>query len=216
MRRFAIITALALAFAANAPVSLAVERNSAPPVPAGTYTLDKLHTSLLFRVSHLGFSSYTGRFTKLDARLEFDPARLASSRVNVTIDPRSISADNVPESFLEMLAGKDWLDAGTFSEMSFRSKSVEVAGPNKFRILGDLTLHGVTRPVTLDARYNGGYAQHPFEPRARIGFSATGRFKRSDFGITNGIPAPGTQMGVSDEVEVILESEFTGPPVAKN
>jgi polyisoprenoid-binding protein YceI len=217
MSRIATVTTIAaLALTAISPFAAALDKTAPAPVPAGVYTMDKLHTSLLFRVSHIGFSSYTARFTKLDATLDFDPSNLATSRVNVTIDPSSITADNVPSSFLDMLSGKDWLDAQTYPQMTFRSKSIEITGTQRFRILGELTLHGVTKPVVLDARYNGGYASHPFEPRARAGFSATGRFKRSDFGIVAGIPAPGTTMGVGDEVEVILESEFTGPAVAKN
>jgi len=130
----------------------------------------------------------------------------------VDIDPRSIEADNAPSGFLQTLAGKDWLDADRFPDMTFRTKSVEVTGPGTFRVNGELTLHGVTRPLALEARYNGGYASHPYEPHARVGFSAQGKFKRSDFGVSYGIPAPGSIMGVSDEVQVTLESEFTGPP----
>lgn len=211
MRRLATLAALALATCA--PFAAALDQQ-APAVPKGHYEIDRSHTSLLFRVSHLGFSTYTGRFTRVDAKLDFDPARIAASRVNVTIDPGSIHADNVPSSFLDSLAGKDWLDAAKFPTMSFRSNSVEVTGTQTFRIHGDLTLHGVTRPIVLDARYNGGYASHPMEPRARIGFSAQGSFKRSDFGVSTGIPAPGTTMGVGDEVQVVLETEFTGPPLA--
>jgi len=213
MRRSATFAALALA--ATAPFAIALESGNSPPVPAGKYTLDKAHTSLIFRVSHMGFSSYTGRFASVDAKLDFDPARLASSRVNVTIDPRSIDADNAPSGFLEMLSGKDWLDAAKFPEMAFRSKTVEVTGANTFRIRGELTLHGITKPVVLNASYNGGYAGHPMDPNARIGFSARGKFKRSDFGLSIGIPEPGTNMGVGDEVEVVLESEFNGPPLAQ-
>ena len=82
------------------------------------------------------------------------------------------------------------------------------------RVTGDFTLHGVTKPVTLLVTFNGGYAGHPMDPNARIGFSATGALKRSDFGITLGIPAPGTTMGVGDEIEIALQAEFTGPPLA--
>ena len=82
------------------------------------------------------------------------------------------------------------------------------------RISGELTLHGVTKPVTLMATYNGGYAGHPYDPHARIGFSAKGTLKRSDFGVAYGIPAPGTTMGVFDDVEVIVEAEFSGPALA--
>jgi polyisoprenoid-binding protein YceI len=213
MRRLVTFTALTLA--AFSPLAVALDKDAAAPVPKGAYEIDKLHTSLIFRVSHIGFSAYTGRFTRVDAKLDFDPARLAASRVSVTIDPRSIQADNVPSDFLETLAGKDWLDAGSYPEMKFVSRKVEVTGTNDLRIHGDLTLHGVTKPIVLNASYNGGYASHPMEPRARIGFSAQGKFKRSDFGISHGIPAPGTTMGVGDEVQVVLETEFTGPPVAK-
>jgi polyisoprenoid-binding protein YceI len=186
------------------------------PVPKGVYEVDKAHTSLIFRVSHLGFSTYTGRFTRLDAQLQFDPDNIAGSRVTVNIDPKSIEADNAPSGFLQSLAGKDWLDADRFPEMKFRTRSVESTGKQSFRIRGELTLRGVTKPVTLDATYNGGYASHPYEPNARVGFSARGSFKRSDFGVSYGIPEPGTTMGVGDQVEVLIESEFSGPPPTAN
>jgi len=204
--------------AAFAVLSLAVTAVPAAttitaPVPQGAYTVDKAHTSLTFRVSHIGFSMYTGRFSRFDAQLQFDPDDIAASRVNVTIDPKSIEADNAPSGFLQSLAGKDWLDAERFPEMKFRTRSVESTGKQTFRIRGELTLHGVTKPVTLDATYNGGYASHPYDPQARVGFSARGSFKRSDFGVSYGIPEPGTTMGVGDQVEVLIESEFSGPPL---
>jgi polyisoprenoid-binding protein YceI len=214
MRLFTSLTLLVIASAAQAQVPPA----SDAPVPKGTYALDKAHASLLFRVNHLGFSSLTGRFTRYDAKLDFDPAQPGGARVDVTIDPRSISTDNAPDGFLDMLAnGKDWLDANRYPEMKFVSRSVVVSGET-LRVNGELTLRGVTRPLVLEARYNGGYASHPFEPKARIGFSAQGTFKRSDFGISAGVPAAGSTMGVSDDVVVVLEAEFTGPParVARN
>ena len=206
MRRLAFLFPLALATAA--PLAVAQE------VPAGAYTVEKSHTSLTFRVDHLGFSKFTGRFTALEADLRFDPRHLAASSVEVRIDPRSIESDNAPEGFLAMLAGPQWLDAEQFPRITFVSTSVKVTGEQTFQLEGKLTLHGVTRPMTLEARYNGGYAGHPMDPHARVGFSATGWFKRSDFGVTIGIPAPGTTMGVGDEVQVTLESEWSGPPLA--
>ena len=212
MRPSTFFALFALAAAASGSALAAdVPAPATAPVPAGAYTVDKAHTSLIFRVSHLGFSTYTGRFTRLDANLQFDPGNFAASRVSVIIDPRSIEADNAPSGFMQTLAGKDWLDAERFPEMSFRSKSVEVTGANTFRLRGELTLHGVTKPIVLEARYNGGYASHPYEPNARVGFSAQGKFSRSDFGVSLGIPAAGTTMGVGDEVAVTLESEFSGP-----
>jgi polyisoprenoid-binding protein YceI len=69
--------------------------------------------------------------------------------------------------------------------------------------------------VTLNATYNGGYSSHPFEPRPRIGFSAKGTLKRSEFGIGYGVPAPGTTFGVGDDLEIVIESEFVGPELKK-
>jgi polyisoprenoid-binding protein YceI len=220
MRPVALLAVLALAAHAAGVTALdkddppAVPAPSAAPVPTGAYQMDKAHTSLVFRVNHLGFSTFTGRFTGVDAKLQFNARNPAASQVSVDIDPRTIEADNAPSGFLQALAGKNWLDAERFPAMTFRSRSIERAGKGAFRVQGDLTLHGVTRPIVLDAKYNGGYAGHPYDPQARIGFSAQGSFKRSEFGVSNGIPAAGSSFGVGDEVEVILETEFTGPPLA--
>lgn len=192
---------------------------SSDPIPKGSYSLDKAHASLIFRVNHLGFSSFTGRFTQYDARLEFDPTKPASSSVSVTIDPRSISSDNAPGGFLDTLAtSKDWLDAAEFPEMKYVSQRVEVVSPQELRVHGQLTVRGVTKPLVLVTRFNGGYAGHPFDPAARVGFSAQGSFKRSDFGLAYGVPTGDSKFGVGDEVQVMLEAEFTGPPlkVARN
>ncbi|MBC7983947.1 MAG: polyisoprenoid-binding protein [Candidatus Obscuribacterales bacterium] len=182
-------------------------------VPAGTYMLDKAHASLTFRVNHLGFSNYTARFKSFDAQLQFDPANFAASTVSAKIEPRSLDLDNPPPGFTDDLLGEQWLNAKQFPEMTLRSTKVESTGANSLRITGDLTLHGVTKPIVLTATFNGGYEGHPMDPHARIGFSAQGSFKRSDFGVAYGIPAPGTTMGVSDAVEVVIEAEFSGPPL---
>jgi polyisoprenoid-binding protein YceI len=184
-------------------------------VPAGDYTLDKAHGSLIFRVSHLGFSHYTARFKRFDAKLKFDPADLAASQLTATVDARSIETDYPDPAKLDFnaqLQNDKWLDTAKFPEMKFRSTRVEVTATNTLRVTGDLTLRGVTHPVVLDVTYNGGYAGYPFDPHARIGFSAHGTLKRSAFGMSFGIPAPGSNLGVGDDVEVIIEAEFSGPP----
>ena len=186
-----------------------------PQVPAGDYTLDPAHASLEFKVSHLGFSHYTARFATFDAKLKFDPTHPETSSVEATIDPKSLTLNTPPAGFKDELTGKAWLDAGQYPAITFRSTKVEVTGANTAKVTGDFTLHGVTKPVVLDATFNGGYAGHPMDPHARIGFSAHGVFKRSEFGIGFGVPAPGTTMGVSDEVDVQIEAEFSGPALAK-
>jgi polyisoprenoid-binding protein YceI len=215
MRR--IITLALLSFAAASQAQMPPP--STKPIPDGKYTIDKPHSSLSFRVNHLGFSSFMGRFTRYEANLDFDPKNLGASSVDVTIDPRSVTTDNAPDGFLETLAtGKEWLNAAEFPEMKFASRRVEVVGPSELRVHGDLTLRGITKALVLTARFNGGYASHPFDPAARVGFSAHGSFKRSDYGIASGIPQPDSQFGVADKVVVVLEAEFSGPPakVAQN
>jgi len=208
----ALTTSLAFAHAAYGAESASDPTKFVPaPAPAGSYTEDKAHSSLVLRVNHLGFSHFTARFARFDIQLQLDPAHLSAAHLTARIDPNSLVSDNAPSGFLEMLRGPQWLDTAQFPELSYRSTQVEVTGPNALRIRGELTLHGVTRPVVLNATFNGGYAGHPMDPHARVGFSAHGSFKRSDFGLSFGVPPPGTQFGVGDEIDVTIETELSGP-----
>lgn len=182
--------------------------------PAGHYQLDKSHASVLFRVSHMGFSNYTSRFSRFDAQLTFDPANLAASHVTTTIDSASLEMDGAPAMCLDIARGPQLLDTTKFPEITFRSERVQVKASNALEISGTLTLHGVARPLVLTGTYNGGYAGQPLEKNARIGFSAHGSLNRSDFGMTFGIPPPGTKMGLADTIEISIEAEFSGPPMA--
>jgi len=182
-------------------------------VPAGEYRLDKTHASLIFRVNHLGFSFYTSRFTDFDATLQLDPAKPTATTLEAKVDAHSLALENPPPGFLDALRGPDWLDTAKYPDIIFRSTAITLTAPDTADITGDLTLHGVTKPVTLSAKFNGGYVGHAMDPNARIGFSAQGTFNRSDFGIAFGVPEPGSTMGVGDEVEVLIEAEFTGPPL---
>ncbi len=85
-----------------------------PPAPAGDYTLDKAHSSLIFRLDHLGFSHFTARFTTFDVNLRIDPKHPEAARLDVAIDPASIASDNRPGGFLDMLRGAQWLNTGAF------------------------------------------------------------------------------------------------------
>jgi polyisoprenoid-binding protein YceI len=159
-----------------------------------------------------------------DITLDIDPANPSEARVAATIDPTSILTDfpgdyrgthaGTPfNSFDEALAqDANWLDAGDHPEITFQSTSVTPTGPTTATVEGNLTLKGVTRPVTLEATYNGSMAQHPGAGAGAIGFSARGTIKRSEFGITFGIPPEGSTMGVSDDIEVVIESELLQQP----
>jgi polyisoprenoid-binding protein YceI len=199
--------------------SLAAE-STAPPTmppmaPAGQYQIDKSHASLLMRVSHLGFSTYTTRFSRFDAQLTFDPSNIPASKVVTTIDASSFEMDAAPQMCFDIMKGPQMLDTAKFPQILFKSERIRMTGAKSMEISGTLTLHGVTRPMVLAATFNGGYAGVPkMDPHARIGFSAHGSFKRSDFGMTFGIPAPGTTMGVGDLIDYSIEAEFTGPALA--
>jgi len=197
--------------AAPAPAVAAVRTPSVEGLPAGAYHLDKAHGSLIFRIDHLSFSHFTGRFARWDANLQLDPQHPETASITATIDPRSLESDNPPDGFLNMLRGAEWLNAPQFPEITFRSTHVEMTGANTARITGDFTFRGVTKPVTLEATFNGGYPGNIYDRNARLGFSAHGAVKRSDFGMSIGLPPPGTNMGVGDDVEFIIESEFSGP-----
>jgi len=190
----------------------------APDVPAGAYKMDPAHSRLTFQLSHMGFSNYTARFRRFDAQLQFDPRNLAATQLTATVDPRSIETDypDPKYDFNGELAGEQFLNAAKFPEISFRTTQVEDLGNQAMRVHGDLTLHGVTKPIVLDATYNGGYAGHPMDPHARVGFSAHGVLRRSEFGISGGIPQAASNMGVGDRVTILIESEFNGPPKANS
>jgi polyisoprenoid-binding protein YceI len=197
-----------LAAETAAPAALA-------PPPAGTYKLEKSHASLVLRVSHMGFSTYTTRFSRFDADLTLDPGNLPAATVVTIIDAASFEMDGAPQMCLDIMKGPNMLDTAKFPQIVFKSDSVRMTGSRSMEIAGALTLHGVTRPLVLTASYNGGYAGMPnMDPQARVGFSAHGAFKRSDFGIAYGVPAPGTTIGVGDLVDFSIEAEFTGPPLA--
>jgi polyisoprenoid-binding protein YceI len=209
------------AFAALALTpALATAAAPAKPPPPGPYSVDMSHASLNFRVSHLGLSHYTARFTKMKAKLAFDPAQPQAQSVTAVIDANSLQTNYPDPAKLNFDAQieKEFLETSKFPTITFKSTKVDVTGPKTAKVAGDLTLRGVTKPVTLDVTYNGGYPAGGFDPMgSRIGFSGHGVIKRSDFGITYGLPPAGTNLGVGDEIDVTIEAEFTqpGPAPAK-
>ena len=203
--------------AATAPEAAPAEIAAAPAapdvskLPAGAYKLDPSHATLVFRVNHLGFSNYTAQFRTFTADMTLDPAQPETAKLTANVELNSLAIPAPPAGFIDELLSDTWLGASITPQMKFESTSITRTGPATADIVGDLTLKGATKPVTLHATFNGGYEGHPMDPAARIGFSAHGTLKRSDFGIDIGIPAPGSTMGVFDEVTIDIETEFTGP-----
>ena len=167
-------------------------------VPAGAYQLEPTHTSVTWRVSHLGLSNYTARFDKISGSLKLDPKAPEASLLSVTIDPNSVST-GLP-NFDKEIAAK-FFKAETSPKIDFQSGKVQKTGADTALVTGNLTLAGVTKPVTLEVKWNGG-GFNKYAQAYGLGFSATGKLKRSDFGLTqlSGV--------VGDEVELLIQAEF--------
>ena len=168
-------------------------------VKAGDYALDPAHASVLFRINHLGFSTYVGRFETFDASLTGDAADPANAAVEAVIDMASLNVAN--DSFAAELMGPDWFDAAAFPQAVFRSTSVEMTGDAAAKVTGDLTLHGVTAPVTLDVTFNGA-AYDRLRGAHVAGFSAVTTIDRTVFGVSkfSGL--------VTDAVDIEIQAEF--------
>lgn len=201
MRRF--LLAAAFISIATAPAA-AVD---APTIPvAGTYVTDPAHTSVTWRVMHLGLSNYTARLTEIASTLRLDPAHPATSKLDVTIQANSVRTDfPFPDKtdFDKEIGGDErFLSGDKFPEIKFVSTRIVTTGPKTAKITGNLTLRGVTKPVTLDAKFNGATPANRVMGQPRVGFSATGAINRSDFGMTFG-----TQF-LGDRVELAIEAEY--------
>jgi polyisoprenoid-binding protein YceI len=184
----------------GAPTAFAQPRMSSDPAaaPAGTYHLDKSHASVTLKLSHMGLSYYTMRFDGIDASYTYDPANPAASKINVAIDPASIDTDSAP--FNAEIADQ-FLEAGKYPTITFVSTAVHPGAGGKGEVVGNLTFHGVTKPVTLDVVFNG--TGQGMMHEQRMGFSGVTTIKRSDFGVTKYVPL------VGDDVTVLIETEFT-------
>ncbi len=168
-------------------------------IEAGEYLLDKDHAALLFKINHMGFSSYVGRFNDFEVSLDFDPTKIENSQVEALINMRSINVNN--PAFAETLEGTAWLNTNNFPQAIFRSVSVEKIDNQQILVQGELTFLGITKVVTMDVKLNGA-ANNPLTRKYTLGFAANLRFKRSDFGLNKFIPV------VGDEVNIEIHSEF--------
>ena len=191
----------------TAPAALAapgVSSTKPADLPAGRYVLDKTHASVVGKIKHMGFSNYKFRFTKVDAEFTYDPKAPQDARIMVTIDPASIDtstgADAFGLKFNKELAGDGWLEANKYPTATFVSTKVEPGAGQVGKVYGDLTLHGVTKPVVLDVTFNG--VGSGFMPGSvKTGFSASTTIKRSEFGVSKYVPLVGDEVALSIEVE---------------
>ncbi len=167
----------------------------------GNYIIDPAHTSLVWHVSHVGLSHYTGRFDRITGSLQFDGEHPEKSRLEVKIDPTSLSTVN-PEFDKKIILGRGWLNAEQWPDIRFVSTHIQKTDETHGTVTGDLSFRGQTHAVTLNVGFNG--AGKSFSHKGdTLGFSATGSLLRSDFGLTKFL-----NFGIGDQVYFEIESEF--------
>ena len=185
------IAGISAAAAASAP--------ALDSVKAGTYKVESYHTQVGFSLSHFGFTNYSGLFSGATGSLRLDPAHPGASKLDVTIPVDSIIT-TVPK-LTDELKGDKWFDVAKFPQATFTSTSVALTPSGEATITGNLTLHGVTKPVVLHAHLLGA-GVNPIDKMYTVGFQASGTIKRTDFGVSMYAPALG------DEVELSIAGAF--------
>ena len=167
-----------------------------------TYKMDPGHTNVLFSWNHFGFSNPTANLGLGNGTIVFDEKDPAKSSVEVTLPLSDL--DSHLAQLDEHLKKPDFLDADKYPTITFKSSKVQAVGGNKYKVTGDLTVHGVTKPVVLDATLNKS-GEHPMMKVQTVGFDATATLKRSDFGVGAYVP------NVSDEIKVRITTEASVP-----
>lgn len=163
---------------------------------------DTYHSKLGFTVTHLGIADVPGHFDKYDVTVTSSKADFSDAVVELTADVSSINTRIEPRD--KHLKSADFFDAEKFPTMNFKSTKIKKAGKNKYKLTGDLTLHGITKPVTLTFLYRGTTANPNAKGAPVAGIQITGTIKRSDFALGSGFPAP----MISDEVVIKADGEF--------
>ena len=171
----------------------------AAKVEAGSYSVEPNHTRVLFSVNHMGFSTYYGEFTKASGTLVLDPSKPDQSKLDVSVDSTSISTPS--EKLTGELKSDAWLDSGKFPAITFKSTKVTKTGAETAKVTGDLTMHGVTKAVTLEVKFHGA-GTNPLDKKYTTGFEVSGKIKRSDFGVKTYVPL------IGDEVDLIISGAF--------
>jgi len=166
-----------------------------------TWKSDKAHSQLKFDITHLGVSTVSGAFTDFDATVK--SAKPDFSDATFTLTGKTASINTGVEKRNDHLKSADFFDAAANPELTFKSTGVKKVSDGKYQLTGDLTLHGVTKPVTLDLWYRGTIT-NPMSKKPVAGFRATGTIKRADFGIGPKFPAP----MLSEEVTITADGEF--------
>ncbi|KXB18248.1 polyisoprenoid-binding protein [Xylella fastidiosa 6c] len=180
------------------PPPSAAEQVKPVEAHSGTYTLDSNHTNVLLQWNHFGFSNPSAHFGNVEGTVVYDAADVTKSTVQVTLPLSGLNSFTAKLD--EHLKSTDFFDAAKFPSITFKSTKVVSNGTNKLAVTGDLTVKGITKPVTLDVTINGA-GEHPMTKKQAIGFDANATIKRSEFGMSAYVP------NVSDEIKVRITAE---------
>src|SRR5882672_3618167 len=186
---------------ASADLALAQPVASADPsaVKAGTYKVEANHTQAGFSVLHLGFSNFFGVFSGASGSLVLDPAKPSAAKLEVTIPTESVQTT---VAILDKeLKGDKWFDTAKFPTATFASTKVVLSGKDSAVVTGNLTLHGITKAVTLKTHFIGA-GVNPLDKSFTVGFEAIGTIKRSDFGVATYLPL------IGDDVHLTIAGAF--------
>lgn len=199
MRKAHFAFLLSAVFAAAIPaVAQMPGAPDAARVVAGTYTVDPNHTQVLWTVDHMGISPLSGAFGASGGALEIDPARPSAAKVNVTFNVAEMST--TAPAFTKHLSSADFFEVAKFPTATFTSTAVQANGDSA-KITGNLTIKGITKPVTLDAKFFGA-GENPMNKKLNVGFSARTSIRRSDFGLGYAVPV------VADQVDLRIVGAF--------
>jgi polyisoprenoid-binding protein YceI len=168
------------------------------PAPAGVYRLEPARAKVLFTVNRFGLSAFRGQFAGASGALVLDRGNIAASHLEVSVPVASVATDS--RRMDALLAGPGWFDAARYPTITFRSTAVSPTGPASAEVAGDLTLHGVTRRVTFEVKFD--YAGDDGHG-STAGFEAWGRIRRSQYGIAR------YAFLVGDTVELTIKAGFT-------
>ena len=189
--KIGMLLAVALTVAAPAVAQRALPGTAdVSRVKAGNYVADPNHTQIAWTVSHLGFNLYNGIFGNATGTLTLDPAKPGASSVSIDIPLAKVVTTR--DGLTTHLQGPDFFEVAKYPTATFRSTSVTVKGTTA-KIAGNLTIRGITKPIVLDARFVGA-GLNPRNKKETVGFEATGRVTRTDFGILYGLGEVGEQV----------------------
>ena len=184
---------------------------AALPAPAQTWTADPAHSTVGFQVRHMMISNVKGSFDKFTATVDGNPADPSTAKISATIEVASVNTREPKRD--EHLRSGDFFDAAKFPQMTFTSTKVEKVSATKAKVTGNLTLRGVTKPVTLDVEYTAP-VKSPWGQTV-VGANATGKINRQDFGVSFNKELEAGGVLVGDEVTIQLELELVEKAAAK-